>query len=272
MEEIRIWLEENNLLFLQQVVSFLAILGIAWIFIRVTRVGLKRYFKKSDRLNDILERLLLSVYSKAMWLIAFMVALPELGVDVGPLIAGAGVGGFIIGFAFQESLGNFAAGLMISMNQPFQVGDFVEAGGTSGAIRNINFMSTTMLTGDNKRVVVPNSKIWGDNITNYSAMDTRRIDMTVGIGYSSHIGKAIEVIQSVINENQQVLRDPAPLIEVSELADSSVVLAVRPWVNTPDYWSTYFSLNRAFKESLDRAGIEIPFPQLDVHHHGIPNQ
>lgn len=159
---------------------------------------------------------------------------------------------------------------MVLINQPFAKGDYVEAGGVSGTVQDLNLMVTTFTTPDNKKVVVPNGSIWGSSITNYSAMETRRVDMVVGISYGSAIGKARDIISTVLRSNDQVLDDPEPTIEVVKMADSSVNLVVRPWCNTADYWPLYFALNRAIKESFDRKGIEIPFPQMDVHHHGLP--
>jgi small conductance mechanosensitive channel len=269
MESIQVWLNENGMNLLYQIGSFAFLLLAAGIIIRILSKLLVSYFAKSDRLNEILENLLLSIFSKVLWLIAILIALPQIGVDVTPLIATLTGATVVIGLAFQNSLSNVAAGFMISLNEPFKVGDFIDAGGASGTVRDLNFMSTTMTTGDNKKVVVPNNEIWGSTITNYSALPTRRIDLIVGIGYSSHIGKAIDVMQNVIKTHQQIHVDPKPLIEVNELADSSVNLVIRAWVDRAYYGSTKFSLNRAFKEQLEQAGIELPFPQLDVHHHGI---
>jgi small conductance mechanosensitive channel len=160
---------------------------------------------------------------------------------------------------------------MIALNQPFQVGDFVEVGGVPGVVDETNMMATTLHSPDNKKIVVPNRSVWGSTITNYSALDTRRVDLVMGISYSSDIGKAKEVILSVLKGNEMVLDDPGPTVEVVEMADSSVNLVVRPWCKTADYWKVYFSVNRAAKEALDQAGIEIPFPQMDVHHFGLEN-
>jgi small conductance mechanosensitive channel len=179
------------------------------------------------------------------------------------------VTGFIIGFAFQESLGNLASGMMIALNEPFRVGDYVEVGGNSGTVKDMNMMATTLSTPDNKKVVVPNKNVWGSPITNYTALETRRVDLTAGISYGADINKAKEVILGVLKDQAAVLDDPAPTVEVIEMADSSVNLVVRPWCKTADYWSVVFSVNHAIKEALDEAGIEIPFPQMDVHHHGL---
>ena len=190
-------------------------------------------------------------------------------IDIAPLIAGLGVTGFILGFAFQESLANLAAGVMISLNRPFTVGDFVEVSGGTGVVKELNMMATTLSTPDNKVVIVPNKAVWGSAITNYTAMDTRRVDMVVGISYGADISKAKEVITKVIEGIDQCLADPAPMVEVVEMADSSVNLVARPWSKTADYWDVFFAFHHQIKVALDEAGIEIPFPQMDVHHHGL---
>lgn len=230
-----------------------------------------RSLSRARQVSEILENFAIDILRKVLWIIVLMIALGQVGINVAPLIAGLGIAGFILGFAFQETLGNLAAGLMVLINQPFNKGDFVEAGGVSGTVQDLNLMATTLTTPDNKKVVVPNSTIWGSSITNYSAMETRRVDMVVGISYGSDIGKARDIISGILDASEPVLDDPAPVIEVVEMADSSVNLVVRPWCKTPDYWPLYFALNREIKEAFDREGIEIPFPQMDVHHHGLPS-
>lgn len=272
VEQAQAWLADNGPGFVANVVVFLIILLVGRIVVSVIKRVIHSALVKSGRVSEMLQKFLVDVAGKVVWVVVLMIALGQLGIDMAPLIAGLGVFGFVIGFAFQESLGNLAAGLMILINQPFNVGDFVEAAGHSGVVRELNLMSTTMTTGDNKKITIPNRAVWGASIVNYSALDTRRVDMTVGIGYGDDIGKAIEVIQGVLDGHAKVHKDPAPLIAVSELADSSVNLAVRPWTNTADYWGVYFDLTRQFKEKLDKASIEIPFPQMDVHHHGLPEK
>jgi len=264
------WLITNGADFLVNIVVFLLILFVGAFVIKAMMRVTGMMLEKSKRVTPELEKFTVSVFSKVLWLLLLMIALPRLGVDVTPLIAGLGVGGFIIGFAFQESLGNLAAGLMIMVNAPFKIGDYVEAGGHAGVINEINMMATTMTTPDNKKIVLPNKGVWGGPIVNYTALDTRRVDLVAGISYSSDIGKAREILEGVLKANIKVLDDPAPMIEVVEMADSSVNLVVRPWCKTADYWDVYFSVNRGVKEALDKAGIEIPFPQMDVHHHGLP--
>lgn len=198
--------------------------------------------------------------------VLLMIAISVLGVNVGAgLVSISVVFGFVIGFAFQDMLGNLAAGFMIALTKPFRVGDFVDAAGISGSIQHVGISNTTMLSLDNKKIMIPNSKVWGDAIINYTAKNTRMIDLTVGIGYGDDIGKAIKIASDLLKNHNQVLDDPAPLVATSELGDSSVNLIVRPWVKTSDYWPVRRELTKQIKEAFDKEGINIPFPQTDVH-------
>lgn len=259
------WLMEKGPGFLVDLAVFILIIIVGAIAIKITRKALKMVLHKSKRINETLEKFLVNVTGKVLWVVLLMIALPRLGIDVAPLIAGLGVTGFIVGFAFQESLGNLASGMMIVLNQPFKLGDFVDAGGHQGVIGEINMMATTMVTPDNKKIVLPNRGVWGNPIVNYSALDTRRVDLSVGVAYSSQIGKARDVIADALKATPGVLSDPAPQIELNAMADSSLNLVVRPWCKSADYWNVFFAANQAIKEALDAAGIEIPFPQVDVH-------
>ena len=262
------WMMTQGVDFTMNVVAFLVILFVGFFAIKILLRLVRGLLKKSKRVNDTLRRFVLNVTGKVLWVLLLMVALPRLGVDIAPLVAGLGVTGFIVGFAFQESLGNLAAGLMLILNQPFKAGDFIEAGGHMGTVEEINMMATTMNSPDNKKIVVPNRNIWGSSIVNFTAHDTRRVDMTVGIGYGEDIGKARALIEGILKADERVLKDPAPVIEVIEMADSSVNFAVRPWVKTTEYWNVFFHVQRTVKETFDREGVEIPFPQVDVHHYG----
>ncbi len=259
------WLMEKGPGFLVDLAVFILILIVGAIAIKITRKALRMVLHKSKRINETLEKFLVNVTGKVLWVVLLMIALPRLGIDVAPLIAGLGVTGFIVGFAFQESLGNLASGMMIVLNQPFKIGDFVDAGGHQGVIGEINMMATTMITPDNKKIVLPNRGVWGNPIVNYSALDTRRVDLIVGVAYGSQIGKARDVIANALKATPGVLSDPAPQIELNAMADSSLNLVVRPWCKSADYWNVFFAANQAIKEALDAAGIEIPFPQVDVH-------
>lgn len=189
-----------------------------------------------------------------------------LGVDVGAAIISLSVvSGFVLGFAFQETLGNLAAGFMIAITKPFKVNDYVDIADKAGTINNVGASITTLTTVDNKRVIIPNSKIWGNPIVNYTALNKRMIDMRVGISYSDNMGKAIKVAMEVLKKNKNVLKAPSPIVAVAELGDSSVDLLIRTWVNTSDYWTTKWELTQQIKEAFDKEKISIPFPQRDIH-------
>ena len=205
--------------------------------------------------------------AKILFIIFFIaLGIGFLGVDVGAAIVSISVvSGFVIGFAFQDTLGNLAAGFMIAISKPFRVGDYVDIAGHSGSVNHVGASITTMTTVDNKRIIIPNGAIWGNPIVNYTALSQRMIDMSVGIGYEDDMGKAMKVTMDVLKKHKNVLRDPAPSVAIKELGDSSVNLLVRPWVETSDYWATKWELTKQIKEAFDKEGISIPFPQRDVH-------
>ena len=229
----------------------------------ITRL-VKKLMEKAH-MDKILVNFIGSIIKTVLFLFVVIAALDQLGVNTTSLIALIGAAGLAIGLALQGSLQNLASGVMLIVFRPFKDGDFVEAGGTMGVVEEIGIFTTKMRTGDNKEVIVPNGQIFGGIITNYSKRDTRRVDMVFGIGYGDDIRKAKEVITSIIEADERILKDPAPLIAVGELADSSVNFNVRPWVKSGDYWSVYFDLNEKIKMAFDDNGISIPFPQMDVH-------
>ncbi|WP_018295034.1 mechanosensitive ion channel family protein [Mariprofundus ferrooxydans] len=206
-----------------------------------------------------------SILNALLLLLIIIAALDQLGVNTTSFIALIGAAGLAVGLALQGSLQNFASGVLLIIFHPFRVGHFIEAGGVSGVVEEIGIFSTRMKTGDNREIIVPNGAIYGGNITNNSARTTRRIDMVFGIGYDADIKKAKEIMQSILEADERVLKDPAPLIAVAELADSSVNFVVRPWVNSSDYWAVKFDVTEKVKLAFDDAGISIPFPQMDVH-------
>jgi small conductance mechanosensitive channel len=229
----------------------------------ITRL-VKKLMEKAH-MDKILVNFIGSIIKSVLLLFVVIAALDQLGVNTTSLIALIGAAGLAIGLALQGSLQNLASGVMLIVFRPFSDGDFVEAGGTMGVVEEIGIFTTKMRTGDNKEVIVPNGQIFGGTITNYSKRDTRRVDMVFGIGYGDDIRKAKEVITGIIEADERILKDPAPLVAVGELADSSVNFNVRPWVNSADYWSVYFDLNEKIKLAFDTNGISIPFPQMDVH-------
>ena len=194
-------------------------------------------------------------------------ALGQIGIQTASIIAVLGAAGLAVGLALQGSLANFAAGILMIMFKPCRIGDYVDAGGCSGTVEDISLLATTLLTPDNKRIIVPNGSIMSGAITNYSAMPTRRVDLVVGISYDADIKQAKAILQDIVDNESRILSDPAPTIAVAELADSSVNLVVRPWVNKEDYWGVFFDVTEKVKESLDSANIGIPYPQMDVHLH-----
>ncbi len=201
--------------------------------------------------------------------LAFIViaALSKLGVETTSLAAIFAAAGLAIGLALQGSLSNLAAGVMIILFRPFKVGDLIEAAGETGIVEEVHIFTTVMRSPDNKQIIVPNGSIIGGSITNYSTKPTRRVDLVFGIGYDDDIKKAKQVLQDIVTADSRILKDPAPVIAVSELADSSVNFVVRPWVNSADYWDVYFDLMETVKLRFDEEGISIPFPQQDVHMH-----
>jgi len=259
------WLAENGISFLINVLVALLLLAVGTVVIRSLTCATHKALVKAGRVNTLLQNFLCSVVNKTAWVLLLMVVLQRLGVNIAPLIAGLGVTGFILGFAFQESLGNLAAGMMIAINQPFQVGDYVTVGAISGTVRELNMMAATLFTADNVKVVVPNKVIWGSPITNFTATDKRRLEIAVGIAYGADIAKAKRIALDVLRADPRVLADPAPIAEVIAMGNSSVNLVLRPWATPATYWDAFFALNHAVKDAFDRNGIEIPFPQMDVH-------
>lgn len=236
----------------------------------VKKVARRALASSRLRASKLLQDLFVSLAGKAIFLIGILIALAQIGVQIGPVLAGLGIVGFIIGFALQETLSNFASGVMILIYQPFDVGDAIEAGGVSGKVKQMSLVSTTITTFDNQRVIVPNKKIWGDVIRNMNAEEMRRIDMLFGIGYDDDIERAEKVLHEIVDSHELVLADPAPVIKLHTLGESSVDFIVRPWVKSTDYWAAYWDITRSVKKRFDEEGISIPFPQQDMHvyHHG----
>ncbi|MFC1704094.1 mechanosensitive ion channel family protein [Candidatus Omnitrophota bacterium] len=200
-----------------------------------------------------------------IFVFVIIAALGKLGVETTSFIAVLGAAGLAVGLALQGSLANFAAGVILIVFKPFKVGDFIEAGGTVGTVKEIQIFNTILDHFDNRRVVVPNAKITGDNISNFSAIEKRRVDLVFGISYTDNIKTAKEVLEKVVKSDPRVLKDPAPVVAVSELGDSSVNLVCRPFCKPGDYWAVTFDTLENGKFELEKAGITIPFPQRDVH-------
>jgi small conductance mechanosensitive channel len=228
-------------------------------------VGLFGKIMAKSKYDDMLIDFLKSIVNAILMLFVIVASLDQLGVDTTSLVAILGAAGLAIGLSLQGSLQNFAAGVMLLVFRPFKAGDFIDAAGVSGSVKTIGIFSTIMNTGDNKEIIVPNGKIYSDNITNYSAKDTRRVDMEFGIGYGDDLLKAKKVLESMLDADPRVLKDPAYKVAVGALADSSVNFIVRPWVKSSDYWGLKFDFTEAVKLRFDAEGISIPYPQMDVH-------
>ncbi len=231
---------------------------------RMVRAALKR-----ANMDDTLVSFIGNVAYGLLMAFVVIAALSQLGVETTSLAAIFAAAGLAIGLALQGSLSNFAAGIMIIAFRPFKAGDFVTVAGTSGTVEDVNIFTTHLKTPDNKAIVVPNAAITGGIITNFSAKDTRRIDLVFGIGYDDDIRRAKDILTRIVEGDERVLKDPAPVIAVLELGDSSVNFAVRPWVKAADYWNVHFHLMETVKQEFDAAGITIPYPQRDVHLHEV---
>lgn len=246
------------------VLAALIILLIGRVVAGWTRKLIRRGLTRGD-VDATLVPFLTRLAYYAVIAVTVIAALNRLGVATTSMVAIFGAAGLAIGLAMQGTLSNFSAGVLILMKRPFNLGDFVEAGGTTGVVMEIGLIATTLRTGDNIKIVVPNSKVASATVSNYNGYDTRRVDLVMGIGYDDNIQTAIDTIRRIVTAHELVLADPEPQIAVSNLGDSSVDLVVRPWCNTDDYWTVRFDLTRSLKEGLEAAGCSIPYPQRDVH-------
>lgn len=255
----------------QMFLNILIFALIMLVFSRLASLAKKLVMKSFDasklNISQLLRDITISTVKNVVLLIGLLIALGQMGISVGPVLAGLGVAGFVIGFALQDTLGNFASGMMILLYRPFDVGDVVEVGGVFGKVKAMNMVNTTVLTFDNQTLILPNSKIWQEVIRNVTAQNMRRVDLVFGISYSDDIPKAEKILGGIMKEHDLIVEDPEPIVRLHELADSSVNFIVRPWVRTDDYWDVYWDVTREVKLRFDREGISIPFPQRDVHIH-----
>jgi len=261
-----------------QLLDFLALRAPQWLFqiglIAVTFFAFRALSHLARRaagravgyshFSELMRGTIVALAGVAVMLVGLVVILTQLGVQIAPLMAGFGVAGVVIGFAMQSTLSNFAAGGMILWNRPFDLGDDIEVAGVSGTVRHMNLVSTTILTGDNQTIVIPNSSIWGGVIRNQTSQANRRVDLTFAISYGDDVEKAERALDQIVSEQEQVLKEPAPIIRLHQLADSSVNFVVRVWTPKRYYWDVYWGITRAVKLGFDREDITIPAPQRDV--------
>ncbi|XAW89807.1 small-conductance mechanosensitive channel MscS [Vibrio sp. CDRSL-10 TSBA] len=265
--QVNAWLTNNSELLIQygvNIISALLILFIGNIIVKVIAGSVSKVLQKKQ-MDKAVVQFIYGLVRYLLFIIVLIAALGRIGVQTASVVAVIGAAGLAIGLALQGSLSNFAAGVLIVAFRPFKSGDYVEVAGVAGSVDSIHIFQTILKTPDNKMIVLPNSSVIGDSIVNYSRYDTRRVDMLIGVSYKADLKKTKEVMRKVVESDPRVLKDPAVNIAVHALADSSVNLIVRPWVNSADYWPVYWDLTQAIKEALDENGIEIPFPQMDVH-------
>jgi len=260
------WVAFNGVRVAFKIILFGLIMAFFWILSRITRSLVRKSMENRHvQGSKLLERTVASMAGKVVLLVGLLLGLMQLGVHLAPLIAGLGVAGFIVGFALQDNISNFAAGVMILIQRPYDVGDLIEAAGVTGKVKGMSLVTTTILTLDNENLVIPNNKIWGDVIRNKTSERIRRVDMVFSISYEDDLEHAERVLREIVEGHPGVLSRPEPLIRLHRLGDSSVDFAVRPWVRTPDYWEVYWDVTREVKLRFDAEGLSIPYPQHDVH-------
>jgi small conductance mechanosensitive channel len=244
---------------------FSFIIFVSWLLARILSKVTRRALTLASKQSELLNNFLIGMTYRIVMAIGLIIGLSVLEVDIGPLLAIIGATGFVVAFALQGTLSNFASGIMIMLYRPFDVDDVVEVAGINGKVSSLNLVSTTITTFDNKRMIVPNNEIWGNTITNASASNERRIDMVFGIGYGDDIDHAIKALEDIVSTHPLTLETPAAVIQLHELADSSVNFICRPWVKTADYWAVYWDITRNVKVRFDAEGLSIPYPQQDLH-------
>ena len=242
-----------------------AIIIVARILIAIIRRTILNFSKRSKKFTFIMAQLVWKLCAALIWIIAIVAVLGVFGIDLTPVLAGLGITGVVLGFALQESISSLFSGMMIALNSPFRVGDWVDIGDISGTVQSMDLMCVTLSSGDNKKITMNNKNVWGSTIVNYSYIDKRRLDMTVSIRYEDDAEKAKAVIRDLIGSYPEVLKMPGPVIEVGEYGASSVVIYVRPWVHPDVYWDVYWRFNSDILSKLRENGLDMPFDQLTVH-------
>ena len=251
------------------VFRLIVVILILFAFLHLSRVvqSLTKKALESARFNvtALLREMIVAAAKNLVMVFGILIALSQVGISLGPLLAGLGIAGFIIGFALQDTLANFASGMLILIYRPFDVGDFVTAGGVTGKVSHMSLVNTTFKTIDNQLLVVPNNMIWSAVVTNVTAQRTRRVDLVFGVAYTDDVEKVEKILSDIVAAHELVLDVPEPMIKLHELGESSVNFVVRPWVKTDDYWEVYWDLLRTVKLRFDAEGITIPFPQREIH-------
>lgn len=247
------------------IIVALIVLFAGFIVVKVLTGSIEDWMIKSG-LTQILAGFITRVVSIILYIFVVLISLSFLGLEMGAVLVSVSVVlGFVLGFALRDTLSNIAAGFMLAITSPFKKGDYVTVNGESGTIQGVGISVTSLDTPDNKRIVIPNGEIWGGNITNFSKHSTRRVDMEVGVGYDDDLDKVIRVTMELLEKDERVLSEPKPRVAVKEMADSAIILIVRPWVKKEDYWDFYYDFQKTAKQKYDEEGISIPYPQMDIH-------
>ncbi|WP_313952997.1 mechanosensitive ion channel domain-containing protein [Accumulibacter sp.] len=255
--------EHGTSIGMKVVAAILIFLVGRWLARVVTNVARKAFQKA--KVEDTLEKFLCNMLNAVLLVVVVIAAIGALGVQTTSMLAVLGAAGLAVGLALQGSLSNFASGVLIVAFRPYKVGDFIEAGGVAGTVKEVQIFTTIIHAPDNKKILVPNSQIMAGTIVNYSANPTRRLDLVVGCSYGDDVDEVRKLLNEIVASDERILADPAPTIEVVALGESSVNFVVRPWVNSADYWAVHFHLHAQVKKRFDQAGLHIPFPQRDVH-------
>ena len=261
------WLSsaEGGIRWLVNFIKFIVILAVFYVLSLLAGKATNKLLSKSSSSSSLLGNFLVLAARRITLVIGFFIGLSALEINIGPVLAIIGAAGFVVAFALQKSLSNFASGILMLVYRPFDIGDFVNVANTPGKVESMNLLSTQLRTGDNQLVVVPNNSVWDDVIINITGVSQRRVDLVFGIGYNDDADKAHLILEEIVSENELVLEEPASKVRLHELADSSVNFICRPWVKPEDYWDVYWNITREVKRRFDAEGISIPYPQQDVH-------
>ncbi len=263
--DIHEWSQLGPVAFFITLGGGLLIVLIGKILITWLKRVLNRALNRSKKINDLMSRFILQLVNIIGWIFLLIAFLQHMGLNMGPVLAGLGISGVILGFAFQETIGNLLSGVMIVMNAPFRIGDYIDAGSYSGTVKNMDMICVILATPDNKKITMSNRLVWGSPIVNYSDLERRRVDMIVSVPYGADVKTVKEVISSIFASYEEILPEPAPTIEVSKLNTSSVDFIARPWTIPSNYWKIYWRFQAEIPTRLAEVGISIPFEQLDLH-------
>lgn len=265
MTRIDSWTQIGPIAFLISVATGLLIVLVGKLLLMWVSRILKRALGRSKKINNLMARFILQLVNIIGWIFLIIAFLQHLGLDMGPVLAGLGITGVILGFAFQETIGNLLSGVMIVINSPFRIGDYIDSGSFSGTVTDMDMVCVILSTPDNKKITMSNKLVWGNPIVNYSNIERRRVELTVSVAYGSDVQLVKDTIWKILNRYEEILPDPAPVVEVNTLSASSVDFVVRPWTKPADYWKVYWRFQGEICDRLAEVGLTVPFNQLDLH-------